>query len=424
MASVRRLLAVLVGVLVASGVAIATPQTSYGHSQRGAGWAARPFPMPAIFQATNRTTTSTRESTAVPPTTAPESPPTLLPAPVPLAGCPVPSQPPSPSPPPPWHPSILVPDAALPPVEAPAPWTSNLSPITGKGMWIWEWDQTENGQADAIVRQAIDAGLHQLWVRVGDSEDGFYGADELDTLVPAAHAAGLAVIAWGFPYLYDPVGDAGWTAQILAWRSPTGQAVDGYSADIERPSEGVDLTAQRVAVYLQQVRHNGGNRLIVATVYPPSDAYWNGGQYPFTTIAQYVDAFAPMIYWECTDPGADATVDIARLSTLRPVHIIGQAYNMAGEGGRVASPSSAEITEFLEVGRRAGAIGASFWVWQTATVDEWAGVTAYPWRGDRLGGTPSWLPNCLGLCRWLGPLTIRTHARTGEALSHNPLRRR
>ena len=293
-----------------------------------------------------------------------------------LAGCPVPPQSPLPPSPTPWHPAVLV--TSLPPVKVPTPWTSHVAALTGKGMWIWEWGSTDGGDANEIVNQAVSAGLHQLWVRVGDSMNGFYGAEELDSLVPVAHAHGLAVIAWGFPYLWDPVGDAQWTAQILDWRAPDGQQVDGYSADIEEATEGVMLSAQRAAVYLELVRQAAGSRLVVATVYPPTDASWDGG-YPYQAMAPYVDAFAPMIYWECTDPGTDATLDVARLSTLRPVDVIGQAFNFAEDGGRTDSPTGAEITEFLSASRRAGAIGASFWVWQDATPEEWAAVSAFPW---------------------------------------------
>ena len=293
-----------------------------------------------------------------------------------LAGCPVPPHPPLPPSPPPWHPVVLV--TSLPPVKAPAPWTSHVAALTGKGMWIWEWDSTDGGVADEIVQQAVSAGLHQLWVRVGDSMNGFYGTEELDSLVPVAHAHGIAVIAWGFPYLWDPVGDAQWTAQILGWRAPSGQQVDGYSADMEEATEGVMLSAQRAAVYLEHVRQAAGSRLVVATVYPPTDANWDGG-YPYRAMARYVDAFAPMVYWECTDPGTDGALDVARLSRLRPVHVIGQAFNFAGVGGRTVSPSGAEITEFLSASRRAGAIGASFWVWQDATPEEWAVVSGFPW---------------------------------------------
>jgi len=254
-------------------------------------------------------------------------------------------------------------------------------------MWIWQWGSTDGGDADQVVQQAVAAGLHQLWVRVGDSMNGFYGGDELDSLVPVAHAHGLSVIAWGFPYLWDPVGDAQWTAQILGWRAPDGQQVDGYSADIEEATEGVMLSAQRAAVYLELVRQAAGSRLVVATVYPPTDANWDGA-YPYQAMAPYVDAFAPMIYWECTDPGTDAATDIARLSTLRPVHVIGQAFNFAGDGGRTDSPSAAEITEFLSASRRAGALGASFWVWQEATPEEWAAVSGSPWSPVGTRPTP------------------------------------
>ena len=303
---------------------------------------------------------------------------TAPPAPVALAGCPVPPHPPLPPSPPPWHPAVLV--TSLPPVTAPVPWSSRLGALTGKGMWIWEWGSTDGGSAEAIVHQAVAAGLHQVWIRVGDSRDGFYGALELDALVPVAHAHGLSVIAWGFPYLWDPVGDAGWTAQILNWRAPDGQQVDGYSADIEEATEGVMLSAQRAGVYLELVRHDAGNRLIVATVYPPSDTNWDGA-YPYRAMAPYVDAFAQMVYLECADPGSDASLDVARLATLRPVHVIGEAFNFADSGGRVDSPSGAEIAEFLHTSRAAGALGASFWVWQDATADEWTALSAFRWVG-------------------------------------------
>ena len=303
-----------------------------------------------------------------------------------LAGCPVPPHPPLQPSPPPWHPAVLV--TSLPPVKAPTPWTADVGALTGKGMWIWQWDSTDGGDADEIVQQAVSAGLHQLWVRVGDSMNGFYGSEELDSLVPVAHAHRLAVIAWGFPYLWDPVGDAQWTAQILDWRAPDGQQVDGYSADIEEATEGVMLSAQRAAVYLELARQAAGSRLVVATVYPPTDANWDGG-YPYQAMAPYVDAFAPMVYWECTDPGSDAAPDVARLSTLRPVHVIGEAFNFAGVGGRTVSPSGAEITEFLSASRRAGALGASFWVWQDATPEEWAAVSGFPWSSAGIRPVPA-----------------------------------
>ena len=372
------LLKASVAALAAAGTAAALVLVGTG---RDTGAPRRAGFLTAAASLAPRYVTTTTSTTVPPPsTTTSTTTTTLPPAPraVTLAGCPVPPKPPGPPAPPPWHPATLVPDSALPPVQPPAPWHSSLEAIDGKGMWIWLWSATDGGNAAAVVAQAKSAGLSQLWVRVGDSKNGFYGASELAALVPVAHAAGIHVVAWGFPYLYDPVGDATWTAQILSWRSPTGEGVDAYSADLERSTEGVDLTAQRVGVYLEDVRKAAGTTPVVATVYPPLDQYWSG-PYPYTAMAPYVDAFAPMVYWECVDPGSDAALAISRLSTLRPVHVIGQAFNMADVGGRVNPPSGAEIQEFLSEAKRGGALGASFWVWQTATAEEWSSLSSFSW---------------------------------------------
>ena len=332
---------------------------------------ARPLPAPGGEAAQPGPAPST-----VPPAPAPEP---AGPVALPLAGCPPPPRPPrsGPTPAPPWRPSVLVPEAELPAPPPPSPWIADVTPVMGKGMWIWKYRQTEDGDPDAIVARAVAAGLRQLWVRVGDSRDGFYGADVLADLVPRAHAAGLAVVGWGFPYLWDPVGDARWSAEALAWRGADGSALDAFSPDIEAASEGVVLSGVRARVYLGLVREAAGRRPVVATVYPATDARW--ATYPFEAIAAYVDAFAPMVYWNCTEPGKAAIESLERLSALRPVHLIGQAFDMADTGGRTAPPTAAETTRFLDVARRRGAVGASFWVWQSIGAEQWSALVAYPW---------------------------------------------
>lgn len=295
--------------------------------------------------------------------------------PVTLTGCP-PSHPP-PAPTAPGHPSVLVPESSLPTPPAAAPRVTDLSALSGKGMWIWQQSKTSGGRVDAIVSQAVSAGLGQVWVRVGSSLDGFYGQSFLNQLVPALHAKGVAVIGWGFTYLYDPVGDVAWTNQALTWRATSGDQLDGWSADIETASEGTALSARRVSTYLGLVRPHMGGRPLIATVYPPTD-YWLA-RYPYQSMVPYIDAFAPMLYWSCKEPGDYAALAIKQLAALAPVHLIGQAFDMGPYGGRDGSPTGAEIARFLDVARRGGAKGASFWVWQYMTGPEWAALGAYRW---------------------------------------------
>jgi hypothetical protein len=301
--------------------------------------------------------------------------------PLPLRGCPPPPRP-SPgggAPAPVYVPPKLVPEEELPEPQAPAPWTADLRPLEGKGMWLWKYRQSEGGDPDAIVAKAAAAGLRQLWVRVGDSKDGFYAREVLDALVPRAHRRGIAVIGWGFPFLFDPVADSGWTAEALAWRSPEGHVLDGFSPDIELPADGVAISEKRVRVYLDLVRRAAASRLVVATVYRPTDKLWPS-TYPYAAMAPYVDAFAPMVYWACLEPGATAAQAIERLRTLRPVHTIGQAWDMrVDSGNRGAAPDELEIRRFLDVSRRQGALGGSLWVWHLAGEEQWSALSAFPW---------------------------------------------
>ncbi|MEW6155738.1 MAG: hypothetical protein AB1673_17425 [Actinomycetota bacterium] len=302
---------------------------------------------------------------------------------LPLPGCPPPPRPPSAGPVDPgpvYVPPVLVPEADLPAPVPPGQWTPQLGPLEGKGMWLWKYFQSEGGNADAIVERAAAAGLRQLWVRVGDSKDGFYARDVLDQLVPRAHRRGIAVIGWGFPFLFDPVDDARWSAEALSWRSPDGHVLDGFSPDIELQTEGVAISEARATVYTSLVRQAAGDRLVVATVYRPSDRLWPD-RFPYAAIAPYVDAFAPMVYWYCLEPGTVTAQAIERLGTLRPVHPIGQAYDGTPDGGRGGPPTAHETNRFLDVAVRHGALGASFWVWHLAGEEQWSAVAAFDWPG-------------------------------------------
>jgi hypothetical protein len=287
--------------------------------------------------------------------------------------------PPPPIPPgPPFKPpKPAVKAAQLPaPVAIPRHRRVDIAPVSGKGMWLTTWPDTHLDVARVVAR-AESAGLHQIWVRTGGSIQGWYGANFLPSLLPAAHAAGLKVIAWDFPSLSDPLRDVRRADRALTGRFG-GERIDGFSPDIETITEGTFNTAQRVRVYLSRVRQLAGRMPVVATVLTPTPTML--ASYPYRAEAPYVDVFAPMVYWSCTEPGVATLQAIRPLARLRPVHVIGQSFNMASMGGRHGLPRAREIWRFLDVAKRAGAVGASLYLYEETRHPQWRALRRYPWR--------------------------------------------
>jgi hypothetical protein len=282
--------------------------------------------------------------------------------------CPPPPVPPTPPAPPLGQPEV--PEHAIPLVGPPPARRVDLSAVSGKGIWLTLWPDSQLS-VTAVIGLAHAAGLHQLWVRTGSSNNGYYGAQVLKALVPAAHAAGIAVLAWDFPTLSNPASDARRAAAALQ------AGADGIGADIETAAEGTYPTARRVAYYLSLVRAAAGDKPVVAIV-PQPTTYWLAN-YPYQAEAPFVDAYAPMVYWSCTEPGAAVNSAIAALAHLRPVAPIGQDYNMASEGGRHGLPTGREIWRFLDVAHRSGAIGASLYDLETGGRPQLAALSDYPW---------------------------------------------
>jgi hypothetical protein len=289
----------------------------------------------------------------------------------PQAGCPVPKKHPSS-----WTPKPLgapkVADAALP---APLPRgakATDIGAITGKGIWVTNW-KTSKVDVQGIVARAKKAGIHNIWVRTGGSKQGYYGGLVLPELVPAAHRAGMNVVAWDFPFLSDPVADALRAKKALA----TG--IDAVAPDVETAAEGTHATSRRVQLYLSLVRSYAGDRPIAATVPRPTPKRL--ASFPYAAFAPYADVFVPMVYWSCNEPGLVTVKSIRILRRWLPVAPVGQAYDMAEDGGRAGLPTRAETWRFLDSARRAGAVGASLWTIEKVGKGQWSALSAYPWLG-------------------------------------------
>jgi hypothetical protein len=243
----------------------------------------------------------------------------------------------------------------------------------GKGMWIYVPEQVEGGNVDALVARAKAVGLTHVYVRTGSSRMGFYAGEYLNRLLPVAHANGIRVYAWDFPYLDNWQDDVGRAAFAIGYTTPDGHRVDGFSADIETRAQGVNVRPETALAYGAGLRSAVGlDYPLIATVPRPSAQLVT---YPFAEVVTWFDAIAPMVYWLNRDAGEDAASAMAALRAFnKPLMPIGQAYDGAGEGGRPGVPSANEIWRFMAVSEAQGATAVSFWSWQHADQEAWDAI--------------------------------------------------
>ena len=90
--------------------------------------------------------------------------------------------------------------------------------LHGKGIYIWEVQECENGDPHQIVAQALAAGLQHALVKVCDGSGSFPGPLHESKTVAAINVlrgAGLEVWGWGFVYGEDPIGDVTRAVEFL-----------------------------------------------------------------------------------------------------------------------------------------------------------------------------------------------------------------
>ena len=250
---------------------------------------------------------------------------------------------------------------------------------TGTGMWTYLWQNTEGGNAKAVVRKAEVMGLSHLYVRTGTRKGGFDGGPVLDKLLPAAERTDLKVIAWDFPQLKHPVLDARRLARAAWHDADPGKGVLRVAAvapDIETGAEGTLLSAGAIDAYYQELRRRlPSTTAILATIPWPSEHRL--GRYPFAQTAKYADALVPMAYWINRNPITVTRQTMQRLKRYgKPVMPAGQAYDprLDVPSLKIGAPSKAQVDAFFRWSKGEGAQSASLWVWNTANAAHWASI--------------------------------------------------
>lgn len=258
-------------------------------------------------------------------------------------------------------------------------YTSNADLVTGKGDWML-WSDWKNYPVDQTIKRLQAAGVTHVYLEVSTTSDGFYGQDALNDFLPKAHQAGIVVMGWVYAKLSVPWQDAAQSIQVIQYKTPSGDQIDGLAADLEE-----NLTSASITSFSSGIRSTIGSYYpMVAVVYPAS--WTRFAHQPWDVYQKYYDVMAPMVYWHYTEMAytykdayqaiENELIAMHKATQNMPVTIVGQSYNMFDDW---QYPQAGEIKGAMQAAKDYGAIGYSTYRGRTATPDEWMQFSGFQW---------------------------------------------
>lgn len=187
-------------------------------------------------------------------------------------------------------------DSSKPTSPAPVSRGNNPAPqemFEGLGVWTSIYTKLPN---DQNIVQFKKGEINRIYLQVATSYSGFPDKwkDWIDTLLPAAHRAGIQVIGWAYTDFKDPVSDAELIARVSNYRTPSGHYLDGVCADIEEmpkdPKQAEEIILEFTNAARKDLREDCP---LIAVTYPPQQR----PNYPFAAMSRNFDAMVLMDYW-------------------------------------------------------------------------------------------------------------------------------
>jgi hypothetical protein len=265
----------------------------------------------------------------------------------------------------------------------------SLEPYRGLGTWVDIYDDAQLAAPEATVAAAAARGVRTIYLETANfkQRSDLVRADRLSRVLDAAHARGIAVVAWYLPSFRAGGRDLRRALAAIRFRSAGGQAFDSFALDIEwsgvRP---VALRNRRLLALSERLRHEAGPDYALGAIIPNPRGmelrldYWQ--PFPYAGLAGIYDAFVPMVYSTYRGDGpavvrrdVGRSLEILRTATGRPdvpIHLIG------GLGDEL---SPAEARAFARTVTTLRPHGWSLYDFSVTSPSAWAALGA-------LGGSP------------------------------------
>lgn len=251
----------------------------------------------------------------------------------------------------------------------------NKSMLRGKGMYLWNVSRSDGGDAEAIARIAVEAGLSHVLVKIADGIRAFpfltaaSAPEQAQAVIDALQRSGVQ--AWGWQYIYGSQPER--EADIAIQRCLE-LGVDGFvvNAEVEYKHR-----AGQAARYMRRLRRGIGNLPVGLSSYRFPRLH---PEFPWNAFLGECDFNAPQVYWmQATNAVAQLRESIRQFQQVNLVQRIiiptGAAFQEHGW-----QPTAVQVAEFLREAK-ATCPAANFWAWEHARrlSELWAVIRDFEW---------------------------------------------
>lgn len=240
-----------------------------------------------------------------------------------------------------------------------------MTDLRGKGVWLWQVERCEGGDAARIAARAAAAGLSHVLVKVCDGSET-RNDKYLGDLAEALRARGLAVWGWGYTRPSSPQSEA-----LTAAAQVQRYGLAGFVIDAESEYQAHLYRTSRARAYVAALRAALPDTPLALSTYRYPSLH---RPFPFGAFLEKCDLQMPQVYWEqAHNPGDQVRRSRREWAALgyQPYLPTGSAY-----GAGKWEATGAEVCEFLTVCRDEGYPGANLWSWDYAGRPD----KAYLWR--------------------------------------------
>ena len=254
----------------------------------------------------------------------------------------------------------------------------DLSAYMGLATWVDLYDPRVLARPEPSVAAMAKRGVRTLFFETSNYQQrrDIVRPDRVARFVEAAHAEGMAIVAWYVPSFANLARDTRRVSAALNFRTPGGEQFDSFALDIEaRVVRSAPLRSARLVRLAQRVRAAFPDLALGAIVPAPRGMqrlpwYWPG--FPFAELARNFDVFLPMGYftYRSTKPRFSGVYTGLNISLLRaatgnpalPIHAI---------GGLARDASPAQVATFMRAAQTGRVVGASLYDFADTTPRQW-----------------------------------------------------